>query len=135
MDSRLETEIAGIKLSNPTMLAAGILGMSSTFFKRVAKAGAGAIVTKSIGLKARKGYANPTLVELPCGMLNAMGLPNPGIKSFAKEIAEAKKIGVPIIVSIYGFSADEFVAVAEEAAKNGADALELDRIRSWWQKL
>jgi len=126
MDSRLETEIAGIKLSNPTMLAAGILGMSSTFFKRVAKAGAGAIVTKSIGLKARKGYANPTLVELPCGMLNAMGLPNPGIKSFAKEIAEAKKIGVPIIVSIYGFSADEFVAVAEEAAKNGADALELN---------
>jgi dihydroorotate dehydrogenase (NAD+) catalytic subunit len=126
MASRLETEIAGIKLANPTMLAAGILGMSSTFFKRVADAGAGAIVTKSIGLKARKGYANPTLVEVPCGMLNAMGLPNPGIKNFAEEIVEAKKIGVPIIVSIFGFSADEFALVAKKAAKSGADALELN---------
>jgi len=126
MASRLETKIAGIKLSNPTMLAAGILGMSSTFFKRIADAGAGAIVTKSIGLKARKGYANPTLVEVPCGMLNAMGLPNPGIKEFAEEIKEAKKIGVPIIVSIFGFSADEFALVAREAAKSGADALELN---------
>jgi dihydroorotate dehydrogenase (NAD+) catalytic subunit len=126
MASRLETEIAGIKLANPTMLAAGILGMSSTFFKRIVDTGAGAIVTKSIGLKARKGYANPTLVEVPCGVLNAMGLPNPGIKNFVEEIREAKKIGVPIIVSIFGFSADEFVAVAKEAAKNGADALELN---------
>jgi len=126
MASRLETEIAGIKLANPTMLAAGILGMSSTFFKRVADAGAGAIVTKSIGLKARKGYANPTLVEVPCGMLNAMGLPNPGIKNYVEEIAEAKKIGIPIIVSIFGFSADEFAAVAKEAARGGADALELN---------
>jgi len=126
MTSRLETEIAGIKLANPTMLAAGILGMSSIFFKGIADAGAGAIVTKSIGLKARKGYANPTLVEVPCGVLNAMGLPNPGIKNFVEEIVEAKKIGVPIIVSIFGFSADEFAAVAKEAAKNGADALELN---------
>lgn len=126
MASRLETEIAGIKLANPTMLAAGILGMSSTLFKRVADAGAGAIVTKSIGLKARKGYANPTLVEVPCGMLNAMGLPNPGIKNFVEEIVEAKKIGVPIIVSIFGFSADEFALVAKKAAKSGADALELN---------
>jgi len=55
-----------------------------------------------------------------------MGLPNPGIKNFAKEIVEAKKIGVPIIVSIFGFSADEFAPVAKEAAKNGADALELN---------
>jgi dihydroorotate dehydrogenase (NAD+) catalytic subunit len=126
MVSRLETEIAGIRLANPTMLAAGILGMSSTFFKRIAEAGAGAIVTKSIGLKARKGYANPTMVEVPCGMLNAMGLPNPGIKNFAEEIADARKIGIPIIVSIFGFSADEFATVAREAAKSGADALELN---------
>lgn len=126
MTSRLETEIARIRLANPTMLAAGILGMSSTFFKRVADAGAGAIITKSIGLKARKGYANPTLVEVPCGLLNAMGLPNPGIKDFVEEIAEAKKIGIPIIVSIFGFSPDEFAVVAEEAAKGGADALELN---------
>jgi dihydroorotate dehydrogenase (NAD+) catalytic subunit len=126
MKSRLETEIAGIKLANPTMLAAGILGMSSTFFKRVAEAGAGAIVTKSIGLKARKGYANPTLVEVPCGVLNAMGLPNPGIKNFVDEITEAKNIGVPIIVSIFGFSVDKFAIVAKEVAESGADALELN---------
>jgi len=126
MASRLETEIAGIKLTNPTMLAAGILGTSSTFFKRIAEAGAGAIVTKSIGLKARKGYANPTMVNVPCGILNAMGLPNPGIKNFAEEIEEAKKTGIPIIVSIFGFSADEFAEVAEKTTGSGADALELN---------
>lgn len=126
MRSRLETEIAGIKLSNPTMLAAGILGMSGSFFRRVVEAGAGAIVTKSIGLEARKGYANPTMVEMPCGMLNAMGLPNPGIKDFAEEISEAKKCRVPIIVSVYGFSSEEFAMVAKEVAKSSADALELN---------
>ena len=126
MANRLEPEIAGIKLANPTMLAAGILGMSSTFFKRVADAGAGAIVTKSIGLKARKGYANPTLVEMPCGVLNAIGLPNPGIRNFVEEIKDAKRIGIPIIVSIFGFSADEFATVAKGAAESGADALELN---------
>jgi dihydroorotate dehydrogenase (NAD+) catalytic subunit len=108
------------------MLAAGILGMTSPSLKRVAEAGAGAVVTKSVGLKPRTGYPNPTVVQVDCGVLNAMGLPNPGIEYFAKEIQEAKAIGCPTIVSVYGFALEEFVEVAKKAEKAGADALELN---------
>jgi len=126
MSSRLAVEIAGLKLANPTMLAAGILGMSGLSLKSVIDAGAGAVVTKSLGLKPREGYPNPTVVQVDCGLLNAMGLPNPSIRYFAEEISEAKETGVPIIVSLYGFSSEEFVNVAKDAVEAGADALELN---------
>ena len=124
---RLSTEIAGLRLNNPTMLAAGILGTTAKSLMRVAEAGAGAVVTKSVGLKPRKGYANPTVVQVECGLINAVGLPNPGIKFFAEEIREAKKLlKIPLIVSIYGFSPKEFAENASLAAESGADAIELN---------
>jgi len=123
---RLATEIAGLKLANPTMLAAGILGLTGASLRSVIDAGAGAVVTKSVGLKPREGYFNPTVVQVECGLLNAMGLPNPGIHHFAEEIREAKEGGVPVIVSVYGFSSEEFAEVATVAAKTDADALELN---------
>ncbi|MDH5438919.1 MAG: dihydroorotate dehydrogenase, partial [Candidatus Bathyarchaeota archaeon] len=126
MSSRLVTEIAGLKLTNPTMLAAGILGLSGSFLRRIAEAGAGAVVTKSVGLKPRMGYPNPSVVQVDCGLLNAMGLPSPGIHNFGEEIKEAKKGGVPVIVSIYGFSPKDFAEVARVAVEEGADALELN---------
>jgi dihydroorotate dehydrogenase (NAD+) catalytic subunit len=126
MSRRLATEIAGLKLANPTMLAAGILGLTGSSLKSVVEAGAGAVVTKSLGLKPREGYSNPTVVQVDCGLLNAMGLPNPGVHHFGEEIREVKETGVPVIVSVYGFSSDEFAKVAEVAAEMGADALELN---------
>jgi dihydroorotate dehydrogenase (NAD+) catalytic subunit len=128
MPSPLAVEIAGLKLSNPTMLAAGILGMTSASLMEVVNCGAGAVVTKSVGLTPRKGYPNPTVAQAACGLLNAMGLPNPGINVFKEEIREVKQsdAGVPLIVSVYGFSASEFVRVAKAAAVAGADALELN---------
>ncbi|HVP40496.1 MAG TPA: dihydroorotate dehydrogenase [Candidatus Krumholzibacteriaceae bacterium] len=126
MHNKLAVELAGLRLANPTMLAAGILGMTSLSLKRVTEAGAGAVVTKSIGLKSRTGYTNPTVVQTDCGVLNAMGLPNPSIEYFAGEITEAKTIGCPVIVSVYGFSAEEFVQVAKKAENAGADGLELN---------
>lgn len=126
MSSRLSVEVAGLKLANPTMLAAGILGMSASTLRRVAEAGAGALVTKSVGLQPRRGYPNPTLVHAPCGLLNAIGLPNPGIREFSREIGEAKGAGVPIVVSVYGFSPQEYVEAACLAVEAGADAVELN---------
>lgn len=115
-----------MRLANPTMLASGILGLSADSLSNVVMGGAGAIVTKSVGLKPRKGYANPTVVQADCGLINAMGLPNPGIEEFVKEIREAKSFGVPIIVSIYGFSAEEYAVIAKKAVDAGADAVELN---------
>ena len=124
---RLKINLAGLSLKNPTMLASGILGYSALTLKGVVEGGAGAVVTKSVGLKPRRGYANPTVVQVDCGLINAMGLPNPGIDEFVKDICEAKAVlKVPLIVSVYGFSAEEYTLAAEKAVKAGADALELN---------
>jgi len=123
----LEVEVAGLKFRNPVLLAAGILGMTAESLIRVAEAGAGGLVTKSIGLKPRRGYPNPTVVQVNCGLINAMGLPNPGIRAFSEEIREVKsRVSIPLIVSIYGYSAEEFAETAELAVEAGADAVELN---------
>ncbi len=126
MSSRLAVGIAGLKLANPTMLAAGILGMSGLTLKRVADSGAGAVVSKSLGLKPRSGYSNPSVVQVEGGLVNAMGLPNPSIGHFAKDIQETKGINVPMIVSIYAYSPEEFSIIARKAAETEADGLELN---------
>ena len=115
-----------MKLANPTMLASGILGLSAETLGNIVSDGAGAVVTKSVGLKPRKGYANPTVIQTSCGLINAVGLPNPGIDEFVKEIREAKIFNVPLIVSVYGFSSEEYARVAKKAVDAGADAVELN---------
>jgi dihydroorotate dehydrogenase (NAD+) catalytic subunit len=122
---RLRTELAGLNLKNPTILASGILGISAETLKEAARAGAGAVTTKSVGLKPREGYANPTVVQVECGFLNALGLPNPGIDEFTEEIKKSN-LNVPMIVSIYGFSPEEYAKVAVKAIEAGADAVELN---------
>jgi dihydroorotate dehydrogenase (NAD+) catalytic subunit len=125
--NRLNIPFAGLNLKNPTVLASGILGYSAESLESVVEGGAGAVVTKSIGQTARIGYANPTVVQTKCGIINAMGLPNPGINAYVQEIRRAKSIlPVPLIVSIYGYSAEEYATTAQKAAKAGADAIELN---------
>ncbi len=126
MSGRLATELCRLQLANPTMLASGILGYTGVSMESVIEAGAGAVVTKSLGLKPRSGYSNPTIVQVDCGLLNAMGLPNPGISHFGEELAKLKDARILTIVSVYGFSSEEFGKVAETAVHFGADALELN---------
>ena len=123
----LSTTLAGLRLANPTALASGILGYTGTSMQRVAKAGAGAVITKSVGIEARPGYPNPTVVQAEGGLINAIGLSNPGIADFAEEITYAKTIvKVPIIVSVFGYTAEEYAVAAEKAVKAGSDAVELN---------
>lgn len=125
--NRLTTNIAGLKLTNPTILASGIMGYSAESMDRVAKSGAGAVITKSVGIEPRVGYANPTIVQTESGLINAMGLPNPGIEKYVNEIKHAKTVlQIPLIVSVFGYSADEYAIVAKRAAEAGADAIELN---------
>ncbi|PIX31907.1 dihydroorotate dehydrogenase, partial [Candidatus Bathyarchaeota archaeon CG_4_8_14_3_um_filter_42_8] len=126
-NSRLSVSLASLRLANPTMLASGILGYATETLERIVEGGAGAVVTKSVGITPREGYANPTIVQTNCGLINAMGLPNPGIDEFVKEIHEAKNtLNVPLIVSVYGFSTEEYAKVAKKAMNAGADAVELN---------
>jgi dihydroorotate dehydrogenase (NAD+) catalytic subunit len=123
----LSISFAGLSLANPTILASGILGYSSESLSRVAKGGAGAVITKSIGVEPRVGYSNPTVVQAEAGLINAMGLPNPGIEVYSEEIKFSKTIlRVPVIVSVFGYSAEEYAVVAKRAVEAGADAVELN---------
>lgn len=122
----LEVDLAGIRLRNPTLLASGVMGETGDSLLRVAEAGAGGLVTKSIGLEPRKGYPNPTLVELPDGYINAMGLPGPGIEAFAEEMEIAKKGNVPIIGSLFAAVPEDFTSLAGKMEDYGAAAVELN---------
>src|SRR5512135_2374000 len=100
----LSVEICGIKLANPTVLASGILGLSEDLLIRVGEAGAGAVVTKSCGLKPRAGYPNPVIADFGAGLINAVGLSNPGVEATIEEVRTAKKTlkpkGIVVIASI-----------------------------------
>jgi len=126
MNNSLATQIGDLKLANPTMLAAGVLGYTGLSMKRVIESGAGAVVTKSMGLEPRTGYGNPTVVQTDCGLLNAMGLPNPGISHFKEEMNKLNKLNAPTVFSIYGFSPEDFAEVAKTAVELGAAAVELN---------
>lgn len=127
MRPNLKTEIASLRLRNPMMLSAGILGLSGLSLRDVWEAGAGAVVTKSLGLKPRMGHPNPTIVNVGCGFINSMGLPNPGAEEYVSEI-EAARSGreIVIIVSIYGMLPEEFAKIAKIVEGGGADAVELN---------
>lgn len=110
----IETNICGVKLSNPTILASGIVGVSGSALVFASKNGAGAVVSKSIGPKEREGHSNPVLVEFEGGFLNAVGLPNSGVENSLGEIEFAiKNAASPVIPSIFGTTAKEFGYVAE----------------------
>jgi dihydroorotate dehydrogenase (NAD+) catalytic subunit len=119
----LSVNAGGLDLRSPVMLAAGILGTTGASMWRAAQAGAGCVVTKSLGSQPREGHPGPTVVEVECGLLNAMGLPNPSYKVFQEEIDLAKTGGVPVVASIFGSSAEEFSRIARGLK---ADAFELN---------
>jgi len=122
----LKVVLADIEMENPTMLASGIMGETGGSLLAMAKGGAGALVTKSIGSVPREGHKNPTLVEMEHGYLNAMGLPNPGIDNFERELLEALKADVPVIGSVFGSSPEEFADLAKKMQGYGAHAVELN---------
>lgn len=100
--------------------------MSAPLLRRVYDSGAGAVVTKSLGPSSRPGHINPTVVEVDCGLLNAMGLPNPGVAEFLPELRELKREGVPVVASFFASTIPEFVESARALSEAGVDALELN---------
>lgn len=123
----LSVDCAGMPLRNPFLLASGVWGESGTSLAGAWRAGAGAVITKSIGTKPRAGYPNPTVEAYGSwGMLNAMGLPNPGIDEYPREIAVAKAAGAVVVGSVFGGGPEEFAELASRLAETGISAVELN---------
>ena len=123
----ISTELCGMKLLNPTVLASGILGVSGSSLANVARNGAGAVTTKSIGIEQRKGHPGPVIITYDQGMVNAVGLSTSGIKESLAEIEYAKKhAGVPIIASVFASTVKEFGIVAKEISRSNPDLIEVN---------
>ena len=101
MQPNLNVKIGSLDLKNPVIVASGTFGYAQEFEDLIDLKKLGAIVTKTITVKARQGNLAPRTCETPAGMLNSIGLENPGIDSFIQEkLPFLQKLGIPVIVSI-----------------------------------
>jgi len=109
----IRVNIGGVKLRNPVMTASGTFGYASEFEKLIDLNRLGAIIVKGLSLEPSRGNPPPRIVETPCGMLNAIGLENVGLKAFVKEkLPFLKRLETPIFVNIYGKSVVEYAELA-----------------------
>ncbi|MFA5351538.1 MAG: dihydroorotate dehydrogenase, partial [Candidatus Omnitrophota bacterium] len=127
--SDLSVNIGNLALKNPVMVASGTFGYAEEFKSLMDLKKLGAIVTKTITVKSRAGNLPPRTCETPSGMLNSIGLENPGIDMFIKEkLPFLKKLGIPVIVSIAAEDdPEEFSVLVEQLDKISAvSAIELN---------
>lgn len=104
----LRTNVCGVEFRNPLMLAAGVMGSNASSMNWILKSGAAGVVSKSFSLEPNPGYANPTTVGVECGIINAIGLSNPGAENFKEELKRIDRKGNVSIASIYGATPEEF---------------------------
>ncbi|BCS81170.1 dihydroorotate dehydrogenase [Anaerocellum diazotrophicum] len=110
----LEVEIAGIKLKNPVIAASGTFGFGREYSKLIDISEFGAICTKGITLKKRIGNPQPRLCEVYAGIINSVGLENPGVEAFVnEELPFLKGLDTKIIANINGFTKEEFVELTK----------------------
>ena len=124
--STLAVDLDGVRFPTPVLAASGCFNTGREMSDLLDLRGVGGIVTKSVTLGPTKGLGTPRMAETESGMLNAIGLQNPGVQEFlAKEGPWIEELGVPFVVSVAGTSVEEYVQVALQVAKlRGVVALE-----------
>lgn len=123
----LAVEIAGIKMKTPVMTGSGTFGFGEEYAELVDLSKIGAIVVKGTTLLPRGGNAGVRIAETPSGMLNAIGLENPGVDSFLSDILpRIAALGVPIIVNISGGTVEEYGELAARLDVQGVAGIELN---------
>ena len=126
----LSCTIAGVRMATPLVLASGIWGTSPTLLERAARGGAGAVTAKTCTPAPRQGHRNPTAIDWGHGLINAMGLPNPGAEEEVALLREAARLlsayGVPLIASIAADTVEEFGAAAAVVSRAGPALIEVN---------
>ncbi|MGX8715002.1 MAG: dihydroorotate dehydrogenase [Lachnospiraceae bacterium] len=119
--------IAGVELKNPVMTASGTFGSGQEFSEFVDLNRLGAVVTKGVADRPWPGNPSPRVVETASGMLNAIGLQNPGIDLFCeRDIPFLQQYDTRIIVNVCGHSEEEYLNVVERLADQPVDLLEIN---------
>lgn len=124
----LSLTIGSLRLANPVGTASGTYGKGIEFLPYYDTSRLGCIVVKTITKAPRPGNAPPRLVETPGGLLNSIGLPNPGIEAYLeRELPKLRTLGAPLVINIAGHDAAEFAELAQRLEREpGIDALELN---------
>ena len=123
----LSVDIAGVKMKNPVTTASGTFGSGAEYDQFVDLARLGAVTTKGVANVPWPGNPTPRIAETYGGMLNAIGLQNPGIDVFVKrDIPYLKEKGATIIVNVCGKSMEDYVEVVERLADEPVDLLEIN---------
>lgn len=123
----MSVDIAGVTLKNPVMTASGTFGSGIEYSEFVDLNKLGAVVTKGVALTPWAGNPTPRVAEVYGGMLNAIGLQNPGIDTFIERDLEfLKDYDTKVIVNVCGKSVEEYVGVVERLADTNADLLEIN---------
>lgn len=126
----LSCKLHHLALKNPLVVASGVIGTSPTIMARAGQAGAAAVTAKSCGPAPRAGHPNPVTVDWGYGVLNAIGLTNPGAVE-EKEVLKATRPllhahGSVLIASIFAGTIEEFGEIARIVAEAEPDLLEMD---------
>ena len=122
-----KVNLAGVELKNPVMTASGTFGSGAEYSEFVDLNELGAVVTKGVANVPWEGNPTPRVAETYGGMLNAVGLQNPGIDLFCKrDIPHLKEKGASIIVNVCGRSTSDYVEVVERLADEPVDLLEIN---------
>lgn len=126
--SALRTQLFGINMNSPLMSASGTYGYGKEFANFYDLNLLGAIVVKGITMKPRAGNSGQRLIETPAGLINSIGLENPGVEGFLlQEMPFLRESGVPVIVNISGNTPEEYAALAERLdGEQGIRALEVN---------
>ena len=124
----MEVSLGALKLKNPVLAASGTFGFGEEYSQLFVLKELGAIVVNGLTLEPRPGNPAPRVIETPAGMLNAIGLQNPGLEVFlTKELPRLKKSRAAVIVNIAGDNEEDYVGLARELSKEkGISALELN---------
>lgn len=123
----LKVKIAGVELNNPVMTASGTFGSGIEYSDYVDLNRLGAVVTKGVANVPWEGNATPRIAETYGGMLNAVGLQNPGIDVFVeRDLPFLKKYDTKVIVNVCGKSTSDYVEVVERLADEAVDMLEIN---------
>ena len=124
----ISVNIGPLKLPNPVTVASGTFGHAEKYYDLEEVKKLGAIVPKTVTLHKREGNPPPRILETPAGMLNAIGIENPGADGFIiQKLPAFRKIGIPLIISILGHTDEEFVTITEKFNRApGVSALELN---------
>ena len=125
---RMAVSIGGLRLKNPIITASGTFGYGDEYAPYVDLNCLGAVVVKGLSLEPRAGNPPPRIMETPCGMLNAVGLQNIGVKAFIREkLPFLRDHDVAVVANIFGESVEEYAAVAELLGRaEGVHALEVN---------